>query len=259
MFSDIRRKISAAANLYSTKGWKAVTYAIRRRVAGYDGYLDSMPDSFFKADAEGRFALLMEANAWGGSDESASGHGSTLEATREYRSELVDLIRNRGFRKLFDAPCGDLAWMSAVIAELPIEYLGGDIVRSLVERNRELHPALTFVRFDITKDAFPASDLWHCRDCLFHLSFEDIARALVNFQQSEIPYALLTSDSGPFRNKDIETGDFRYLDLLQPPFSFPEPQHWLNDRFDREMPRRVGLWDRSALKEPTERFARTIL
>jgi hypothetical protein len=65
------------------------------------------------------------------------------------------------------------------------------------KRNIKMHPGLVFIHFDITRDPFPASDVWHCRDCLFHLSFLDIAKALTNFQASAIPYALLTSAIPP--------------------------------------------------------------
>jgi hypothetical protein len=91
------------------------------------GYLDSLPQEFLQADAEGRFSYLAETSHWDANRESVGGHGSTIEKTQQYRLELSDLIRNRSLRSMFDAPCGDYNWMRLVVAETSIGYIGGDI------------------------------------------------------------------------------------------------------------------------------------
>jgi hypothetical protein len=221
------------------------------RLSGDMSYLHVLPRDFLAKDMEGRFTYLAKSHHWDGSGESASGHGSTLEKTTEYRQELATLVQEHGFRSMFDAPCGDLNWMRSVLEDLDLQYRGGDIVKTLIERNQMAYPKYQFSHFDITKDEFPEADVWHCRDCLFHLSYQDISKAFANFQRSTIRYALITSDQGKFKNKNIETGDFRYLDLLAPPFSFPEPERWLRDRVDGVSFRRVGLWDRQAITQAT--------
>jgi hypothetical protein len=256
MLSVVLRKIRTVVAIYSANGWKGVARRIRKRFTRDTGYLDNMPREFLQADAEGRFSYLVETGHWDANGESVSGHGSTVQKTQQYRSELSDLIRDRSLRSVFDAPCGDYNWMCLVVAETSIAYIGGDIVRPLIERNIKMHQGLTFIHFDITKDAFPTSDIWHCRDCLFHLSFLDIAKALSNFRTSQIPYALLTSDTGSFRNKDIETGDFRYIDLLRRPFYFPEPELWLSEPVEPN--RRVGLWPRVGLDDCIAKFATAV-
>lgn len=194
-----------------------------------------------------RFDEIAVGNLWG-SSESLSGGGSEVERTKAYRRALVELVKLRGFESMFDAPCGDMNWMPLALEEMRIDYVGGDISPSLIERNRTRFANLKFVEFDITKDRFPGADVWHCRDCLFHLSYREIDLALRNFLRSEIPYALITNHRGLIRNVDIESGGWRYLDLRRRPFELPPPEAMLPDYRFGDLPRFVGLWSRQQIE-----------
>lgn len=194
-----------------------------------------------------KFDEIATGNLWG-SNESLSGAGSEVARTERYRKSLVKFVRDRGFRSMFDAPCGDLNWMHLALEKMDLEYVGGDISPSLVAMNRERFPNLEFIEFDITSDQFPAADVWHCRDCLFHLSYRDVDLALRNFAKSRIPYALITNHRGLIRNVDIETGGWRYIDLRRPPFNLPAPEAVLNDYAAGDLPRYVGLWTREQIE-----------
>ncbi len=184
-------------------------------------------------------------NMWG-SAESISGGGSEIGFTADYRARLAKLLPR--FQSMFDAPCGDMNWMRQVLEEVPIAYRGGDISAHVIELNRTKFPHLRFDLFDITRDAFPKADVWHCRDCLFHLSYADIRSALDNFAASEIPCALITTHVGLVHNVDIKTGGWRYLNLLRPPFNLPRPALMLKDYPRGDLPRYVGLWTREQLR-----------
>lgn len=195
------------------------------------------------------FDHIFHGNLWG-SQDSRSGVGSELAATRRYRAALAQLIRERGIQSLFDAPCGDLNWMPELLLTVPIAYHAGDIAQGVVQAVRQRHPQLDVRQFDITRDAFPAVDAWHCRDCLFHLPFADIRAALQNFVASSIPYALLTTHRARWlhRNLDLKGVGFRFLDLERAPFCLPRPLAYVPDyRFGIEFPRYVGLWPREAI------------
>jgi hypothetical protein len=60
------------------------------------------------------------------------------------------------------------------------------------------------------------------RDCLFHLSYEDINKFLINLSNTNYNYLLTTTHTvnKDFENSNINTGDFRLIDLFSPPFSF---------------------------------------
>ena len=178
--------------------------------------------------------------------------GSETTFTARYRTGLAALIRARGFRRVFDAPCGDLNWMAPLIAETRIEYVGGDISSLVVEDGRCRHPTLDLRVFDITKDSFPEADVWHCRDCLFHLPFEAIRRALLNFASSSIPFALITSHRAHFlhRNLDVGFGGFRFLDLQRAPIMLPRPLERIPDfTVGRDFPRYVCLWSKAQIAD----------
>lgn len=200
------------------------------------------------------FDSIYRTNFWG-SGESRSGLGSEVDFSNAYLARLRALIEQRGLRRLFDAPCGDLNWSIGLVRDPGIAYAGGDISASLIADLRQQHPEVDLTVFDICTDPFPNADVWHCRDCLFHLPFADIRRALQNFVQSTIPYALLTTHRARWlhRNLDVSLGGFRFLDLERSPISLAEAEEYLPDyRKGSEFPRYVGLWSRAAIAEAIE-------
>jgi hypothetical protein len=199
------------------------------------------------------FEEIYAKNFWG-SPQSRSGPGSEVARTERYRSALVELLRRRNIRSMFDAPCGDLNWMKLVLEELPIAYSGGDISDYALEEARKNCPGVDVRRFDICSDAFPSAELWHCRDSLFHLSFPDIWLALENASRSNLSYALITTNRSIYlKNLDIETGGSRYLDLERPPFRLPRALEYLFDGEPGEFPRYVGLWTMDSVRECVSR------
>ncbi len=193
------------------------------------------------------FDAVYEKNYWQ-DDESKSGSGSTIDATRPYADSLIKNLTALGIQTLFDAPCGDLNWIGRVIDETGVDYSGGDIATEAVALAKSRRPDLNIRRFDICTDRFPDCDLWHCRDTFFHLSFTDIRRALVNVSKSNIEFAALTTHRARvLTNLDIKTGGFRLLDLERHPFSFPTPTALLEDFQTGDFPRYVGIWKVSDL------------
>ena len=96
---------------------------------------------------EERFNFIYQNNLWG-SEESLSGPGSSLVLTKNLRSKLPKLIRSYKIKSLYDAPCGDLNWMKYLFPVLKIQYIGGDIVKKLIEdhkKNLEVRPKDLFI------------------------------------------------------------------------------------------------------------------
>lgn len=199
------------------------------------------------ADPETVFNAVYDSNYWD-STESKSGGGSEMKAASRYVPQLIRTIEELGIRSMLDAPCGDLNWMPEVIDRTGIDYIGGDIASEAIEIARAKRPDLDTRRFDICTDEFPSVDLWHCRDTFFHLSFDDIRRALARLRESDIKYAAITSHRAIYlKNLDIKTGGFRLLDLERPPFSFPRPMRSLRDYPPGQFPRYVAIWKVSDL------------
>ena len=197
-------------------------------------------------DLPDTFEYIYENNIWG-SPESQSGEGSELAATAQIRAKLPVLLRRYGMRTLLDAPCGDFGWMSYL--DLPgVMYTGVDVVRSLVERNKQSYGSGSrrFMVRDIVTDSLPEADLVMCRDCLVHLSYREISLALRNFRRSGSKYLLTTTFTEVDENRDITTGDWRPLNLCQPPLNFPEPAELIIEDCEEAggayADKALGLW-----------------
>jgi len=189
---------------------------------------------------------------WSGG-ESVSGAGANPDQTAILRHALPELLRDLGTAAMLDLPCGDYGWMRTL--ELPVAwYIGADLVPEIVEPladafGDERHE---FRVLDLTRDPLPAADLLFCRDCLVHLSFADIRRALGNVARSGIPYLLTTTFPGTETNEEIVTGDWRVLDLERAPFHLPAPLRILNEGCTEGggafADKSLGLWRTDALR-----------
>ena len=147
------------------------------------------------------------------------------------RAELSPLLQKLGVTSLLDAPCGDAGWISQV--DLGARYVGIDIVPDLIERLRS-RAASGEIRgeyylADITADALPRCDAILCRDCLVHLSFANIARAVANFQRSGAVWLIATTFPERRTNADCEDGDWRALNFEYAPFNLGPPVELLNE------------------------------
>jgi len=211
-------------------------------------------------DPEARFTKIYLENHWNDS-ESRSGEGSTLENTQNVRNELPKVLTKYKITSMLDAPCGDFNWMKSITQGSSIKYIGGDIVKPMIEKNQVTYGSdnISFMHLDITKNLLPKADLMFCRDCLFHLSYQDIALVLENFLNSPIPYLMTTSHAAPsgprIDNSDIKTGDMRLVDLFSKPFCLPQNcvlESISDDMVSLNAQRSLILVDRDAVQKISE-------
>lgn len=192
---------------------------------------------------EAVFAEIVTENKWGGT-ESVSGPGSSLEQTAAIREALPKVLAGLAAKSLLDLPCGDHHWMSAVDLS-GVEYIGADIVGELIDRNRAAHPGRRFERLDLLADELPRADVVLVRDCLVHLPFADVLRALRAIVASGSEWLLTTTFPGRV-NHDIALGEWRPLDLTAAPFGLPAPTRLINEgcteQAGRFADKSLGLW-----------------
>jgi hypothetical protein len=217
------------------------------------GHVPFDPFYFEREAEEGRsrsipetFRHIYRTNHWSGHD-SISGEGSGREQTQRIEAAIPALVAEVDARTLLDVPCGDFGWMQYVdLGEC--RYVGGDIVPELILRNRERYGSedRTFRVLNLTSDPLPHADLILCRDCLVHLSYADISRALKNISASGAGYLLTTIFPECPANEDITTGDWRILNLEAAPFNFPPPLRLINEGCTegggRFRDKSLGLW-----------------
>jgi hypothetical protein len=199
-------------------------------------------------DLATRFDRIVRTNMWGAAT-SVSGLGSEDAATAAVREALPPLLARIGARSLLDAPCGDASWIGN--CRLGVRYTGVDIVPWLIAENvrKAGRGELSgdFLTADITRDALPRADVILCRDCLVHLSFQNIARAISQFRASGARWLIATTFPQWETNQDCEDGDWRALNLERPPFSWPAPQALINERCTEGgggwSDKSLGLWE----------------
>jgi SAM-dependent methyltransferase len=217
-------------------------HLIRRFVARAKA-ADSEPPS-----RKERFSLIYRHGLWTDGDPAVplSGGGSTLQATQTIRERLPELLQDLQCETLLDVGCGDFTWMSTVA--LPCRYIGADVVPSVIESNSKFaDDRRTFVLHDAVNEQLPEADVVLCREVLFHLSLEDALSVLRTILRSERSYLVATTDARTLFNGDIETGDFRLLNLEKRPFRFPPPLRTLPDEWMSEG-RRLGVWQIESIR-----------
>ncbi len=181
-------------------------------------------DEFADLPLDERFARIFATNLWTGG--SRSGLGSELAPTAGVRERLPALLASVEARTLLDLPCGDFGWLNLV--PLDLDYMGADIVPALIAENERRYGGAgsrrRFMHLDLTNDALPRADVVLCRDCLVHLSFDNIWRAFGSLRRSGSKYLLTTTFVEHDENRDIEDGDWRMLNLERAPLNLPPPE-----------------------------------
>lgn len=166
------------------------------------------------------FVNIFETNKWA-SKESVSGTGSEIKVTGLIRESLPGLLENYEIKSMLDLPCGDFNWMKEVNLD-GIEYTGADIVPKLIEDNKVKYPNFNFEVMDVITSELPKVDLIMVRDCLVHLTNDNVKKALNNIKKSGSKYLLTTSFIDKDNVSDIQNGQWRPINLTRKPFSITE-------------------------------------
>tara|TARA_R110000850_G_scaffold10555_4_gene37520 strand:+ start:388 stop:1026 length:639 start_codon:yes stop_codon:yes gene_type:complete len=183
-----------------------------------------------------KFTGIFENNGWG-SIESKSGKGSELQFTNTLREELPHLFKKYNIKSILDIPCGDFNWMKNTQLK-SIKYKGADIIDKLIIQNKLNYPGIQFEVLDIIKDKLPNVDLVFVRDCLVHLSDNNIFKALDNIQRSGSRYLLSTSFTKYTFNPNIQEGKWKSINLMIEPY-FLKPIYLINENCGEDYPK----WD----------------
>ena len=212
--------------------------------------------AFRSLSRKARFTRIFRNNQWN-SDESKSGSGSTLEATKDLRFMLPKLFEELDISSVLDAPCGDLNWAKEIVKSLKPNqsYLGMDIVDEIISLNTEQYSGdnVSFQVADVTSDFIPCVDIIVCNDLLIHLSYNDIRNTINNFRNSGSRYVMLNTQDDAPEFHDIPSGRWRYINLEKSPFNFPAPQTRIAS--NEISGKYLGLWELKALPDLAKKMA----
>lgn len=195
---------------------------------------------------------LQAIDGFWGNVESVSGPGSTIEQTKVIQKAITSLINEYNIQTVLDVPCGDFNWMRLVELNNCV-YIGADIIKPLIDKNNEKYGCsnISFMHLDVTKNQLPKCDLIICRDLLVHLSTGDVFKALKNFKASGAKYLLTTTFVKTQLNTEINSGEWRPINLQVIPFLFPSPELIINENCteqgDRYQDKSLALWKFSDL------------
>ncbi len=175
---------------------------------------------------QAKFKEIYDNNLWL-SLESKSGTGSTLEATKEIRPWLSAMWQKYDIRSLLDYGCGDFNWMKEIHIDLDW-YMGLEIVDDLVRYNIEKYQSVNTAFELFTPEIFDVClkegyDAILARDVLVHFSDKHVNEFLQKVANSNIKYMFATNFLGKGHNNDIQTGWWRDMCLMNPPFNLNNP------------------------------------
>lgn len=179
------------------------------------------------------FTKIYTDNLWA-STESKSGAGSELKNTETLRQELSVLLKKYKIQSMLDIPCGDFNWMKEVDLK-DVIYIGADIVEELIQSNNSKYVNQHFTPLNLIEDTLPQVDLVFVRDCLGHLSNDNVLKALENIKRSGSKYLLATSFTKWSQNPDIVDGGWKCINLMIAPF-YMNPIYLINENCQEGYP-----------------------
>ena len=164
-----------------------------------------------------RFEQIYAGNEWG----HGSGEGSLPEHNQGYVKFLEDFLVSHAVKTVVEMGCGDWQF-SKDIRWGVARYQGFDVVPAVVSANQQRYArdGVIFTLYGGDPAALPAADLLIVKDVLQHLNDATVQRTLEHFPRfRQVLATNCVNPRGPTMHRDIADGDFRYLDLRQPPFS----------------------------------------
>lgn len=146
------------------------------------------------------FDEIYAKNVWGGAaGEFYSGEGSTEKYSARYGETVGRFIAENHIKSVVDLGCGDFR-VAAKFVFGNFSYTGVDVVRSLIERNRQRYAneKVEFRCLNIVEDELPDGELCLIRQVLQHLSNAEIGKILENCRKYKY---LIVTEHYPHPNR----------------------------------------------------------
>lgn len=182
------------------------------------------------ARVEDVFTKVYTHNEWGGTPGSFySGDGTHHPDTQRYIDKVRAFIIDQKITTIVEIGCGDFHVAGQILKGLDVNYLGGDVVESLIHHHQETFETdkIHFKTINAIDDVLPAADLIIIRQVLQHLSNEHIQKILKKLPSFK--YALITehlpASAHPDVNLDKITGPHIRMKfnsgvfITEPPFN----------------------------------------
>lgn len=176
---------------------------------------------------EERFETIYREKLWGVNEdnEGYSGGGSEIKNVLPFYQYLIQFIKDYRIRSVVDLGCGDWTF-SKWIDWTGIDYIGYDVVASVVEKNREKYGSdhIRFVHANFLTQDIPDADLMLCKHVLQHMPNCDVfsfLKLLSQFKHSLILNAMPVGQINidyPVQER-FPFWEDRGIDITLPPFN----------------------------------------
>jgi hypothetical protein len=213
--------------------------SLEKRLRRLKQFLQETSDRAWRSvsSVEKVFTDIYRERKWGaalGGEEFDSGLGSAQsDAVQEYVNAVIALASEKGFtgKTFVDIGCGDFRIGSRLLPSVGL-YIGVDVVRPLIERNRRLFTQnhVRFEHADATRAPLPPGEVCLLRQVLQHLSNRQIMAILRKLDQykwviitEHVPTEtnLTTPNLDKLHGADIRARRHSGVYLDQPPFGIP--------------------------------------
>lgn len=174
-----------------------------------------------------RFQKIYQEKLWGVNeeDEGFSGGGSLLENALPYYEYLVKFMRDHQIKSVVDLGCGDWTFSKHIRWD-GIEYIGFDVVESVIEKNIQKYstPNIRFIHANFLSFPVPKADLLICKHVLQHMPNKDVfafLELLPHFKHCLILNAKPHNDTNVDypEEKQFPFWEDRGIDITLPPFN----------------------------------------
>ena len=172
-------------------------------------------------DGRAVFEWIYDRGGWSGL---GSGPGSSARYNRPFLNFLSNFARKADIRSIVDYGCGDWTMFSEYQFG-NIDYLGIDIVDSVVEANRNRYsgPGIEFRLARPLAGETCSADLLLMKDVMIHLPNGHCAEFL-DYARNRFRFGIFVNDMRSHEagvNEDIRMGGYRPIDITKPPFNWP--------------------------------------
>lgn len=174
------------------------------------------------------FEHVYQEAIWGKDEKGngTSGYGSTIEFNKNYIKFVRDFIIKNKVKTVVDIGCGDWQFSDQIYHDLDINYEGYDCVKHLIEEHKKRFSKNNNYHFHhINGDNITNSiqtknpDLIILKDVIQHWTNENIVKFFDSIHSSlKFKTILLTNDHTSYDNVNIQTGQYRRLNLDKEPF-----------------------------------------
>jgi SAM-dependent methyltransferase len=183
---------------------------------------------------ESKFSNIYEKNIWGG----GSGSGSKLSYdNKAYLKSIDDIIKNHNIHSILDIGCGD--WEIMKHLSFDGDYLGLDIVKSVIDKNKINYPNKNFKHKDILDGLDTHYDLIIIKDVIQHHTNENILKIMkIILEKGKLIYCVngfkfgRSPEKNNWTKRDIDNRySYHPVDITKEPLN--QYQHLVIQSFQR--------------------------